>query len=134
MARAFHHHLTALFPCAPRELSKNVQLCKLRLIASISNRTRPQTITETPRDIVCTKNVAQLLEVGVERVLLAMRHHPPRDERSTAANDASDPLHGQAKVFLQQSGVDSHVVDPLLRLLFAHIQKVLRLHIVDVAA
>ena len=38
------------------------------------------------------------------------------------------------QVLLQQPGMDGHVVDPLPGLLLAHVEKVLRLHVVDVAA
>jgi hypothetical protein len=46
----------------------------------------------------------------------------------------SEPPHREVEVLLEQAGVDGHVVHPLLRLLLAHVEEVLRPHVVDVAA
>ncbi len=48
--------------------------------------------------------------------------HPLRQERAAAADDSGDAIAGQRDKFAQHAGVDGHVVDALLGLLFDHFQ------------
>ena len=77
----------------------------------------------------CAHDVAQVFEVRVERVLLAVGHHPLGDQRAAAADDAGDAARRQLQVLEQHAAVDGHVVDPLLGLMLDHVQEVLRPHV-----
>ena len=93
MARAFHHDLTTFLPSAASQFTENVQFCKLRFITGIGNRSWAKAVAETPRHIVFAEDIAEVLEVSVERILLAVRHHPASNKRTAAAHNARDPVH-----------------------------------------
>ena len=77
-------------------------------------------------------DVAQLVEMGVERVLLAVDRHPFGHQRAAAADDARHPALAQRQVLAEHAGVDGHVIDALRGLLGNHVQKVPRPHVGDV--
>ncbi len=73
------------------------------------------------------ENLADVVEVLVEQILLVILHHPLGQNRAAAADDAGDALGGQRNVLHQHAGVDGHVIHALLGLLLDHFQ-----HHVDV--
>ena len=48
--------------------------------------------------------------------------HPLRQKRAAAADDAGDALAHQRKCSRKHAGVDGHVIDALLGLLFDHFE------------
>ena len=70
----------------------------------------------------------------VERVRLAMGHHPLGDERAAAADDAGHAVHRQVQVLEHHAAVDRHVIDALPGLMLDHVEEVLRPHVLDLAA
>ena len=126
--------------CVPRswprrgELAEHIELGELRLVAGVGDRAGPQAVAQAPGDIVLPHDVAQIVEVRVERILLAVGHHPLGDQRAAAADDAGDAVHRQVQVLEHHAAVDRHVVDALLRLVLDHVEKMLRPHVFDLAA
>ena len=78
MARALDHHLHVTLPRAASELSEGIQLRELRAVAGVGDATRAQAIAERHRDVVVAKDVEHVVEPLVERILLAVCHHPDR--------------------------------------------------------
>ncbi len=99
------------------ELTLRLQLGKLRLVVGVGNRARPQAVAERERHVVAAHDLAQLAEVGVEKVLLVMREAPLGEDRSAARDDAGDAPRRHRDVAQQHAGVDGEVVDALLALL-----------------
>src|SRR5580700_150431 len=64
------------------------------------------------------ENFADLLNVLVQKVLLLVMLHPVGHQRATAADDAGNALTHQRHMFAQDTGMNGHVVDALLGLLF----------------
>ncbi len=64
------------------------------------------------------ENLGDVVEALVEEILLVVVRHPLRQDRAAAADDAGDALGDQRQVLDQHAGVDGHVVDALLGLLF----------------
>ena len=126
--------------CVPRswprrgQLAQHVELGELGLVAGVGDRAGPQAVAQAPGDVVLPHDVAQVVEVRVERVLLAVGHHPLGDQRAAAADDAGHAVHRQVQVLEHHAAVDRHVVDALLRLVLDHVQKMLRPHVLDLAA
>ena len=134
VAGAFDHHLRAA--CLPAAVSSPSTSSSANWAASLASAIEPGR-RPSPRLQVtsyCAHDVAQVVEVRVERILLAVGHHPLGDQRAAAADDAGDAVHRQVQVLEQDAAVDRHVVDALLGLVLDHVEKVLRRHVVDVAA
>ena len=134
VAGAFDHDLGALLTAAASEFAEHFQFRKLRGVAGVGDGAGAQAIAEAPGDIVLAHDVAQVVEVGVERVGLAVGHHPFGDQAAAAADDAGDAAHGEMQMLEHDAAVDGHVVDALLGLMLDHVEEVLRLHFLDVAA
>ncbi len=73
------------------------------------------------------EDLADLVKVLVQEILLVILHHPLGQNRAAAADDAGDALGGERNVLHQHAGVDGHVIHALLGLLLDHFQ-----HHVDV--
>ena len=114
---AFDHDLDVVAPRHLGELSQGAELRELGLVVGIRDRARPQPVAERERHVVGGEDLAQLLEPGVEEVLLVMRQAPRRHDRSAPAHDARHPSGRERDVAQQHTGVDGEVVDPLLGLL-----------------
>ena len=123
---ALDHHLRAALLPAAGELAKDVELGKLGVVAGVGERAGPEAVAQAPGDVVLAHNVAEVVEGFVERVLLAVGHHPLGDERPAAADDARHPAHGQVEVLDHHAAVDGHVVHALLGLVLDHVEEVLR--------
>jgi hypothetical protein len=81
---------------------------------------------------VLPHDLAEFIKMFVKRILSFVCDHPFCGERSAAADDSRNPTVGQRQMLQEQPGVDRHVVDALLRLVFHGVEKLLRLHIDDV--
>ena len=116
-------------PCAQAaagQLAQGLQLGELGGVAGVGDRAGPQAVAQAPGHVVLPHDVAQVVEVRVERVLLAVGHHPLGDQRAAAADDAGDAVASSACRYSQQdAGVDGHVVDALLGLVLDHVEQVL---------
>ena len=77
-------------------------------------------------------DLAQLVEVRVEGILLAVHQHPFGHQRAASADDAGQASLGQGQVLAEQPAVDRHVVHSLTRLQRHNVQKILRPHVGDV--
>ena len=97
-------------------------------------RPRPQAVAQAPGDVVLPHDVAQVVEVRVQRILLPVRHHPLGDQRTAAADDARHAAHREVQVLEHHAAVDRHVIDALLGLVLDHVEEMLRPHVLDVAA
>ena len=93
------------------------QLGELGLVVGVGDRARTQPVAEREGDVVGGEDLAQLLEVRVEEVLLVVGQAPGGQDRPAPADDAGHALGGQRHVAQQHAGVDGHVVDALLGLL-----------------
>ncbi len=122
MSRAFDHHLYVPRPGSPRELSQRIELGELGTIAGVGNAAGPQAVAERDRHVVLAQDVENVVEPLVERILPAVCHHPHGVERATAAHYAGNSSVHQRQVLDQDSGVQCHVVDALLRLVLDHVE------------
>ena len=66
------------------------------------------------------ENFANLFDVFVEKILLLVVFHPMRHQRAATAHDAGNALAHQRHVLAKNAGVNGHVIDALLGLLFDH--------------
>ncbi len=73
-----------------------LQLGELGLVAGVGQRAGPQPVAQAPGHVVLVHDVAQFVEMGVERVLLAVDRHPLGHQRPAAADDARHPPLGTA--------------------------------------
>src|SRR6266404_1802243 len=121
---SFDHHLYVALPRAPGELAERVELRELCAIAGVGDATGAKAVSERNCDVVLAKNVEHIVEPLVEWVLLAVRHHPHSVQRSTAAHDAGYASVYERQMLDQDSGVESHVVDALLRLMLDHVEQI----------
>ena len=124
VSRALYHHLHVALPRTPSQLAECVELRELRAVAGVGDASGTQAVAERDCDVVLAKDVEHVVESLVERILLAVRHHPHRVERAPAAHDAGDaPVH-EREMLDQNSGVERHVIDALLCLMLDHVEQV----------
>ena len=116
MSRPFDECLDIVFPCDLRQLSKCLKLGKLRFIVRIGYRARSEPVTQREGDVVGFHDLTDLLEVGIEEILLMVVDHPLRHDGTAATDDPCDTFGGHGYMVQQQSCVDGEVVHPLLRL------------------
>ncbi len=117
VARALDHRLHVV-PLGDRvQLAQRLQLRELGRVVGVRDGAGAQAVTQRVRDVVRREDVAELLEVRVEEVLLVVRQTPRGHDRTTARDDAGLAAGGQRHVGQQHAGVDRHVVDALLGLL-----------------
>ncbi len=110
-----------------RQLAQRLQFGELRRVAGVGHAARAQPVAQRKADIVLLENLANLIEVLVEQILLVILHHPFGQNRPAAAHDSGNALGGERNVLHQHAGVNGHVIHALLGLLFDHFQ-----HHVDV--
>ncbi len=73
VARALDHRLDVVLPSAfVVQLAEGFEFGELRLVAGIGQRTGPQTVAEREADVVLLEDLADLVEVLIEQVLLVM--------------------------------------------------------------
>ena len=123
----FDHHLNIVSPGLPGQLAQRFQFGELRRVAGIGHAARPQSVAQREADIVLLENLADLIKMFVQEILLVVLDHPFGQDRSAAAHDAGDALGSKRNVLHQHAGVNGHVIHALLGLLLDHFQ-----HHVDV--
>ena len=129
VARPFDDDLHVPRPGALRQLAQRLQLGELRLVAGVDERARAQAVAEAEGHVVAARNVAEVVEALVQRVLAVVADHPLRKQPAAAADDAGDALLCQRDVLAQDAAVDGHEVDALLRLVLDHVEQVLDGHV-----
>jgi hypothetical protein len=102
------HHLHIAPPRTPREFAERIEFRELRAIARIVQRAGPQGIAERDRDVVRREDVEHIVIPLVQRILLAVLHHPDGVQRAAARDDADHPPVHEREVLEQDSGVDGH--------------------------
>ena len=132
VARPFDHHLAPQGFRPAGELTHHFELGELGLVAGVGHRAGAKAVAQAPGDVAVAHDLAQLVEVGIERVFEAVGRHPLGHQRPAAADNAGQPLLGKRHVLSQQRAVDGHVVDALPGLLLDDVQEVPRLHVEDV--
>ena len=85
VAGAFDHHLHVVLPGDLRQLAQRAQLGELRLVVGVGDAARPQAVAEREGDVVGLHDLADLLEVRVEEVLLVVREAPGGHDRARRA-------------------------------------------------
>ena len=116
MAGALDHGLHVVLPRDLRQLAQGLQLAELGRVVGIGDAARAQAITQREGHVVGLHDVADVLEVGVEEVLLVVRQAPLGHDRPAARDDAGHAAGGQRHVTQQHAGVDGEVVHALLGL------------------
>ena len=101
-----------------------LQLGELGGVGGVGDAAGPQAVAQAERDVVLPHDVAEVVEVRVERVLLVVGDHPLGHERAAPRDDPGDPMGRQRDVVAEDAGVDRHVVDALLGLVLDHVEQV----------
>ena len=127
VAGTFDHRLHVVFPGFFGELAEDFQFGELRFVAGVGEAAGAESVAEREADVVLLENFADGVEILVEEILLFVGAHPLREKRAAAADDSGDAIADQREKFAEHAGVDGHVVDALLGLLFDHFE-----HDVDV--
>ena len=104
------------------QFAQHFQFGELRFVAGIRDATRPQSVAKRKAHVVLLENLADVVKILVQEILLFVMLHPVRHQRAAAAHDSRDPLAHQRHMFAQHAGVNGHVVHALLGLLFNHFQ------------
>jgi len=122
VAGAFDHRLHVVFPGFFGEFTEDFEFGELRFVTGVGETTGAETITEREADVVLLKNFADGVEILVEEILLFVSAHPLRKKCAAAADDSGDAVADEREKFAEDAGVDGHVVDALLGLLFDHFE------------
>jgi len=131
MARALHHHLNVVLPGAAGEFAEGLQFRQLGLIGGVVQTAGTQRIPQGEGAVVALEDLADVVEAGVERVLLVVVEHPLGQDAAAAAHDAREATLHLGQVLDQQAGVDGLVVDPLLAVLLDDVQEVVFAELLD---
>ena len=89
VAGAFDHHLAIVLPRLLRQFAERGQFRQLRLVVRVRARAGTQAVAEREGDVVGLHDLANLVEVRVEKILLVMREAPLGEDRAAAADDAA---------------------------------------------
>ena len=107
MAGAFHHHLHIVRPCALGQLAQTYQLFDLAHVGGVSQTAGTAGIAQRDGHVMLGADLADLVKVLVEGVLVAGHAHPRKHQRTAAAHnvhlalvlaDLLDGLAGNAAV------------------------------------
>ena len=110
------HHLHVVVPRDLRQLAQRLQLGELGIVIGVRDGSGPESVAEREADVVAGEDLAHLLEVRVEEVLLVVRHTPLGQHGAAPRYDPSDALRRERHVAQQDAGVHREVVHALLRL------------------
>ena len=117
MSRPLDKYLHILVPCPLHQFTHSVEFRKLRPVIGIVDGARPQTIAEGDGDIVPSADVADVVEMGIEKTLLLMHGAPRRDDAASSADHAREPVERVVHVFQAYAAMDGEIVYALLTLL-----------------
>jgi hypothetical protein len=87
------------------------------LVVGVVDAAGAQAVAEAEGHVIGLHDLADVLEVGVEEVLLVMRQAPLGEDRAAAGDDAGHALGRHRDVAQQHAGMDGEVVHALLGLL-----------------
>ena len=118
VAGAFDHDLNVVLPGFVGEFAERLEFGELRLVAGVGDAAGAKAVAERIGDVVLLQDLGDVVEALVEEVLFVVVGHPLRQDGAAAADDAGDALGDHRQVLDEDAGVDGHVVDALLRLLF----------------
>ncbi len=122
VAGAFDHHLHIVFPGLRGEFAKDFQFGKLRFVARVCDAAGAQAVAEREANVVLFKNLADVFDVFIKKILLLVVLHPMCHQRAAAADDSGNAFAHERYVLAQHAGMDGHVVDALFGLLFDNFQ------------
>jgi hypothetical protein len=108
--------LYVVFPGDLRQFAQCSQLGELRLVVGVCDAARPQPVTEREGHVILRHQLAHLVKVRVEEILLVVGQAPRRHDRPSPADDAGLTGGGQRHVAQQHPGVHGDVVHTLLEL------------------
>ena len=111
------HDLNVLVPGALGEIALDLELAKLGLVVGIRDGAWTKPVADREADVVRRHDLADLVPVRVEEVLLVMCEAPLRHDGAAAADDARDALGRPRDEAKQNARVDREVVHALLGLL-----------------
>ncbi len=115
----------------PGQLAQGLELGELGGVGCVGDAAGPQAVAQAEGDVVLPHDVAQVVEVRVERVFLAVGEHPLGHQRPAARDDPGDAMGRQRDVVAEDAGVDRHVVDALLGLVLDHVEHVAGREVLD---
>jgi hypothetical protein len=107
-------------PCSQARLVSSpsvFEFGELRFVVGVGDGAGTQAVADREADVVGRHDVADLVPMRVEEVLLVMREAPLGHDRAAARDDAGHAPGGQRDVGEADAGVDGEVVDALLGLL-----------------
>jgi hypothetical protein len=116
VAGAFDHHLHVVLPGDLGQFAEGFQFAHLRRVVGVVDRAGTQAVAEAEGDVVGLHDFADVLEVGVEEVLLVVRQAPLGEDGAAAAHYPGHALGGQRHIAQQYAGVNREVVHALLGL------------------
>ena len=117
MARTLVHDLDPFGPGSLGELALNLEFAELGLVVGIGHGTGTEAVADGEADVVGGHDVADIIPVRVEEILLVMGETPLRHDGATAADDAGHALGGERDEAKEDAGVDREVINSLLGLL-----------------
>ena len=128
MAGAFDHDLHVVGPGALGQLAQTDQLLDLADVGGIGQAAGTAGVAQRDGHIVLLADVQDLIEVLVERVLVAGHAHPGKDQRAAAADDVHLPLVGADLLdgLAGDAAVQGDEVHAVLGVQADHIHEVLR--------
>ena len=117
VAGAFDHHLHIVFPRDLRQLTQRVEFSKLGFIVGVGNGARAQAVAKRETHVVRFHDLADVVEVFVQKTFTVVRQTPLRHDRATPRHDARQAVRGEWHIGQAHTGVDGEVVHTLLGLL-----------------
>lgn len=75
------HDLHGILPGTLGQLGQGAQLCHLRRVVRVSHTPRTQSVPQAERHVILRKDLAELVEVGVEEALLVVGQTPASHDR-----------------------------------------------------
>jgi len=129
--RSFDHHLHVMLPSTAGQFAEGLQLSQLSCVRGIVLTARTQGITQGEGAVIALEDLADVVEAGVERVLLVVVEHPLGEDAAAAAHDSREATLHLGQVLNQQAGVDGLVIDPLLAVLLNDVQEVVFAELLD---
>ena len=81
-----------MFPGTMGQFTQGSQFSELCFVIGILHTARTQAIAEAERHIVGFHNVADVIEMGVEKVFLMMRQTPLCHDRTATRNNAGQTV------------------------------------------
>ena len=128
MARALHHDLHVVCPGALGQLAQTHQLFDLADIGGIGQAAGAAGIAQRDGHVVLGADLADLVKVLVEGVLVAGHAHPGEHQRAAAADNVHLPLVGADLVdgLAGDAAVQGDKVHAVLSVQAHHVDEVLR--------